>query len=151
METKVNQQEEALSQQPSKDRTGLKSFVAATIGSNVGYQVMANELDDDRSIVLTEHETIMDDEGNPLGVSIVLHENGEQSFLYDVNNDGLAEIQAVDLDSDNAMSPNEVIDLSGMNVNMQSPAEDILISGLDMLHHDNELPDYMNDADISSF
>lgn len=151
MKTKVNQQEAGLSPQTAKDRAGMKAFVAATIGSNVGYQVMANELDDDRSIILTEHETIMNDDGCPLGVSMVVHKNGEQSFLFDVNNDGLAEIQAVDLDSDNAMSPNEVIDLSGMNVDMLSPAEDILISGLDMLHHDNELPDYMNDADISSF
>ena len=151
METKVNEQEGNLSEQPSKDRSGLKAFAAAAIGSNVGYQIMANELDDDRSIVLTEYETIMDDEGHVMGVSMVLHENGEQSFLYDVNNDGLADVQAVDLNSDNGFSPNEFIDLSGMNVNMQSPAEDILISGLDMLHHDNELPDYMNDADISSY
>lgn len=103
-----------------------------------------------------------DDEIRVLGVETVQGPNGQlmtiaglesdndQALLVDIDNDGQFDILLHDDNGDGQLQENEVYDISSANVEV-SDLEQAMSNQDGMQYADNDgMPDYMNDADISS-
>lgn len=97
-------------------------------------------------------EAVVDNNGNPMTVAAIEVE-GEQALLVDVDNDGTMDVLIADDNHDNQIDPNrEIYDISNCNVEV-----DDLMHNMEAtrnpdtyLAYNDDMPDYMNDADVSS-
>lgn len=124
--------------------------------ANVGEEATpANaEMVDDQSgnngIKVLGVETVVDSEGNPVTLAAVELE-GEQALLVDVDNNGIMDVMIVDENGDGQITENELFDVSEGNIATNDLQQMAAMQNDDMLYACNDdMPDYMNDADISS-
>ena len=96
-------------------------------------------------------EAVTDAQGNPMTVAGI-EVNGEQALLVDVDNDGTMDVIMVDENSDGQLSENEIYDFSDANVSVEDLQQHLAMQqdphGL--LACNDGMPDYVNDADVSS-
>lgn len=81
--------------------------------------------------------------------SVAVDVDGQEVLFVDIDDDYQAEVAISDFDGDGAISENDVIDVSGQNIML--PTEDQIDTYLDSSDsytvQNDDLPDYMNDAD----
>lgn len=107
-------------------------------------------------------EILGDDEIRILGVETVQGPNGQsmtiaglesdndQALLVDIDNDGQFDVLLHDDNGDGQLQENEVYDISSANVDV-ADLEQAMSNQYGMQYASNDgMPDYMNDADISS-
>ena len=96
-------------------------------------------------------EAVMDANGNPMTVASVTIDN-QSAMLVDVDNNGMMDAIMIDENHDGEISSNEIFDISAANIE----AGDLMQQVSAGMEHDNmlasngDMPDYMNDADVSS-
>lgn len=96
-------------------------------------------------------EAVTDAQGNPITVAGI-EVNGEQALLVDVDNDSTMDVLLADANGDGRISENEIYDFSDANVSVEDLQQHLAMQqdphGL--LACNDGMPDYVNDADVSS-
>lgn len=96
-------------------------------------------------------EAMTDPQGNPITVAAVEVE-GKQALLVDVDNNGIMDVVLVDENHDGQISENEVYDASEAQISTADLQQHLAASqapGM-MIASNDGMPDYVNDADVSS-
>ncbi len=96
-------------------------------------------------------EAVVDSQGSPMTIAGIEIE-GEQMILVDVDNNGVMDVLMADVNQDEQISDNEIYNVSDMQITTTDLQEQLAASQSPnlMLANNDELPDYMNDANISS-
>lgn len=149
-----------------EERAGYQSKIDyTTIAGNAENEISQDEqnvMASDTEMVDSDTETdgvkvlgveaVVDNNGNPMTVAAIEVE-GEQALLVDIDNDGTMDVLIADDNHDNQIDPNrEIYDISNCNVEV-----DDLMHNMEAtrnpdtyLAYNDDMPDYMNDADVSS-
>lgn len=94
-------------------------------------------------------ETVQGPNGQPMTIA-GLESDNEQALLVDIDNDGQFDVLLHDDNGDGQLQENEVYDISSANVEV-ADLEQATANQNGMQYASNDgMPDYMNDADISS-
>ena len=95
-------------------------------------------------------EAVEDEYGNQMTIAAIEVE-GEQALLVDVDNDGTMDALIVDENYDNQIDPNnEIFDIEDCNIETNDLIQ-MSMQNNDVYYASNDnMPDYMNDADVSS-
>ncbi|MEY8687933.1 hypothetical protein AB9N12_18070 [Bacteroides sp. AN502(2024)] len=102
------------------------------------------------SIKILGVEAVTDQQGNPMTVAAVEVE-GNQSLLVDVDNNGMMDVIMIDENRDGQISENEIYDVSDARITTADLQQMISSPNPGMMTACNDgMPDYVNDADISS-
>lgn len=115
----------------------------------------AEMVDDDQQastdIKVLGVEAVTDAQGNPITVAGVEIE-GQAALLVDVDNDNMMDIIAVDENNDGQISRNEIYDFSDAHVSVNDLQQHMAMqqNPNDLLACNDGMPDYVNDADVSS-
>ena len=95
-------------------------------------------------------EAVVDDYGNEMVIAGI-EVDGEQAILVDVDNDGVMDAIMVDENGDNLIDVDEVYDASDMQIETEDLIQQMNMQDNDMyLAYNDDMPDYMNDADVSA-
>lgn len=113
-------------------------------------QEMVDDTPVDGEIKILGIDTVTDDAGNQMTVAGI-DANGDQVLLVDIDNDGNFDALLHDDNSDGQISSDEIYDASGMDASV-ADIEQAYAEQNGMLYAANDdMPDYSNDADTSSF
>ena len=96
-------------------------------------------------------EAVVDPQGNPMTIAGI-EIDGEQALLVDVDNNGMMDVIMIDENHDGQISENEIYDASEAQISTADLQNHMAASqdpGM-MLACNDGMPDYMNDADVSS-
>lgn len=109
-----------------------------------------NNLGEDEVQIVGVNDAIMEDGSVVTIAQMDIH--GEEVFVVDVDHDGTFDMMTVDLNGDGIISANEVCDIQdqGLSVADLQQHMDVQDPNSNFLA-DNDLPDYMNDADTHGF
>ena len=129
---------------------------ASTETNNAESAIAANtEMVDEQSqqggIKVLGVEAVVDTQGNPMTVATIEMDN-DQALLVDVDNNGIMDVIMVDENHDGQISENEIYDASEAQISTADLQHHIAASqdpGM-MIACNDGMPDYMNDADVSS-
>lgn len=96
-------------------------------------------------------EAVVDPEGNPMTVAAVEIE-GDQALLVDVDDNGMMDVIMVDENHDGMIAENEIYDASAAGISTDALQQHMAVSQDPsvMMAYNDGMPDYMNDADVSS-
>ena len=112
---------------------------------------MVDEQSGNEVIKVLGVEAVVDSQGNPMTVAAIELE-GEQALLVDVDNNGTMDILIADANHDGQISENEFHDVSDAQISTTDLQQHMAATqNPDMTFASNDgMPDYMNDADVSS-
>ncbi|MDE6340447.1 MAG: hypothetical protein K2K97_11775, partial [Muribaculaceae bacterium] len=104
----------------------------------------------DNEIRVLGVEAVQNPDGQIMNVAL-LEANGDQALLIDVDNNGIMEVFVHDDNYDNQIQESEIHDISGAGIELtdliQAQAD---YAGGDSLYVANDdMPDYLNDADMT--
>ena len=126
----------------------VKPTAEVTMASN---EEMVDNQSTQGGIKVLGVEAVVDPQGNPMTVAAIEIDNS-QALLVDVDNNGIMDVIMVDENHDGQISENEIYDASDAGIctadlqNHMAASQD---PGMMMACNDG-MPDYMNDADVSS-
>lgn len=112
---------------------------------------MVDEQSQQGGIKVLGVEAVVDPQGNPMTVAAIEIDN-DQALLVDVDNNGMMDVIMVDENHDGQISENEIYDASEAQIATADLQHHMAASqdpGMLMASNDG-MPDYMNDADVSS-
>lgn len=112
---------------------------------------MVDEQSQQGGIKVLGVEAVVDPQGNPMIVAAIEIDN-DQALLVDVDNNGIMDVIMVDENHDGQISENEIYDASEAQISTADLQHHMAASqdpGMMMACNDG-MPDYMNDADVSS-
>lgn len=98
-------------------------------------------------IEVLSYERVTNEDGSQSDIA-VLNVDGHHAEVLDANIDGKADLLWVDLNDNQQIEEDEVDVVTGENIAMQ-PFQDA--SGYNPLYAQNDMPDYVNDADVDNF
>lgn len=101
-------------------------------------------------VEVMSYETVMNEDGSRMDVAIVAVD-GQPVMVADLNQDGVADLLAVDENQNGMIEENEIHDISEQQLAMQPLQE---AAGMDMGNHLAQAdpnPDYVNDADVDDY
>ena len=108
---------------------------------------MVDTTEVDGEIKVLGVEAIVTDEGDQM-IMAGIEVDGEQALLVDVDCDGTMDCLVVDADYDGMIDTDEIIDVSDANIEV---GDLVQMHDNDMYLAANDgMPDYMNDADVST-
>ena len=112
---------------------------------------MVDEQSNQGGIKVLGVEAVVDPQGNPMTVAAIEIDN-DQALLVDVDNNGIMDIIMVDENHDGQISENEIYDASEAQISTADLQNHMAASqDPNMMYACNDgMPDYMNDADVSS-
>lgn len=128
----------------STETTNAESAIAANTE-------MVDEQSQQGGIKVLGVEAVVDPQGNPMTVAAIEIDN-DQALLVDVDNNGIMDVIMVDENHDGQISENEIYDASEAQISTADLQHHMAASqdpGMMMACNDG-MPDYMNDADVSS-
>lgn len=128
----------------STETTNAESAIAANTE-------MVDEQSQQGGIKVLGVEAVVDTQGNPMTVATIEIDN-DQALLVDVDNNGIMDVIMVDENHDGQISENEIYDASEAQISTADLQHHITASqdpGM-MIACNDGMPDYMNDADVSS-
>lgn len=112
---------------------------------------MVDEQSQQGGIKVLGVEAVVDPQGNLMTVAAIEIDN-DQALLVDVDNNGIMDVIMVDENHDGQISENEIYDASEAQISTADLQHHMAASqdpGMMMACNDG-MPDYMNDADVSS-
>lgn len=113
-------------------------------------EMVDNDSDVDGGVKVLGVEAVEDEYGNQMTVAAIEVE-GEQALLVDVDNDGTMDALMVDENYDNQIDPyNEIYDIEDCNIETNDLIQMSMQQNEVYYASNDNLPDYMNDADVSS-
>lgn len=90
-------------------------------------------------------ETVTNDDGSQMEVAHI-YLDGNDTLVFDVDNDSIADVLAIDLNSNDELDDDEMADISGENIPMNIFHEEIMNN--EFLAENR---DYVNDADVTDY
>ena len=97
------------------------------------------------------YETISNEDGNQMDLAVV-SVGGQEMGIYDVNQDGTADLMAIDANNNQQIEENEIHDISSENISMQALHDDYIAQDdLSMQGPDYIEPDYINDGNVDNY
>lgn len=100
-------------------------------------------------IEVISYDTVTTEDGGQMDVAVV-SANGQAVMIADVNQDGVADVMASDLNNNGQLDEGEIIDVSGQNIAMQ-PLQEAANAGTDNLYAQTNDVDYINDANVDDY
>lgn len=97
-------------------------------------------------VEVLDYNTITTEDGSSVDVAVV-NVDGQEIGLYDVNQDGVADLAAQDLNNDQQITPDEVADISEAGISMLPLQEEYLAQN----DPSGQEPDYINDGNVESY
>ena len=92
------------------------------------------------------YETISNEDGNQMDLAVV-SVGGQEMGIYDVNQDGTADLMAIDANNNQQIEENEIHDISSENISMQALHDDYIAQNDPSMQG----PDYINDGDVDNY
>ncbi len=112
-------------------------------------EMVDNDTESD-SVKVLGVEAVEDEYGNQMTIAAIEVE-GEQALLVDVDNDGTMDALIVDENYDNQIDPNnEIFDIEDCNIETNDLMQMSMEQNEVYYASNDGMPDYMNDADVSS-
>lgn len=102
----------------------------------------------DTEVEVISYERVTNDDGSQMDVAVVQDEAGNQMALVDVDLDSQADAAFADFNSDGQITEEEIINVQDSNIDMH-PMMDAADFHSD--YAENDIPDYVNDADVDSY
>ncbi|MBO6253797.1 MAG: hypothetical protein J6O49_09145, partial [Bacteroidaceae bacterium] len=100
-------------------------------------------------IEVISYETVTTEDGGQMDVAVV-SANGQAVMIADVNQDGVADVMASDLNNNGQLDEGEIVDVSGQNIAMQ-PLQEAANAGTENLYAQTNDVDYINDANVDDY
>lgn len=104
------------------------------------------EVTQEPQVEVLHYETLTNEDGSQMDLAVVSID-GQEMGIYDVDQDGIADLLAQDVNNNNQISADEIEDISGDGISMQ-PFHDEYIAQNDP---SMQGPDYINDGDVESY
>ena len=95
-------------------------------------------------VEVLHYETITNEDGSQMDFAVVSID-GQEMGIYDIDQDGIADLLAQDVNNDNQISADEIEDISGEGISMQ-PFHDEYIA-----QNDPSGSDYITDGNVESY
>ena len=133
------------------DTPNVKPVTSAEEPAMAANTEMVDEQSQQGGIKVLGVEAVVDPQGNPMTVAAIEIDN-DQALLVDVDNNGIMDVIMVDENHDGQISENEIYDASEAQISTADLQHHMAASqdpGMMMACNDG-MPDYMNDADVSS-
>ena len=100
-------------------------------------------------IEVVSYETVTNEDGSQIDVAVV-NAQGQAVMIADVDQNGVADIMASDLNYNGQLDNGEIIDVSDQNIAMQPLQDASNMNGNNMVAQTGE-PDYINDANVDDY
>ena len=126
---------EVVSSQPSK-----------TGGSTPSHNPTSHPVSE---IEVVSYETVTNEDGSQIDVAVV-NAQGQAVMIADVDQNGVADIMASDLNYNGQLDNGEIVDVSDQNIAMQPLQDAANMNGNNMVAQTGE-PDYINDANVDDY
>lgn len=107
----------------------------------------------DPNVTLVSCETVVGADGMPMDVA-VFNVDGTEVAAVDIDRNGTVDAVVSDLNGDGILTPNEILDVRNENVQMAdlvNSTSDYIVEDPTLVAHNDGLPDYTNNADVSDF
>ena len=101
----------------------------------------------DPEVEVVSYDRVTNDDGSQMDVA-VLNVNGNEVDVIDANLDGEADALVCDANQNGVIEDGEIENVQGQGISMQ-PFQDA--AGFDPQFAQNDLPDYVNDADVDTY
>lgn len=103
----------------------------------------------DSEIEVLSYETITNEDGNQMDVAVV-NAQGQAVMIADVDQNGVADVMAADLNNNGQLDDGEIVDISDQNIAMHQLQEVANMGGNEMIAQTNDV-DYVNDANVDDY
>ena len=112
---------------------------------------MVDEQPTDEGIRVLGVEAVVDEYGNPMTAAFV-EMDGQEVMLVDVDNDGTMDLLVADVNGDEQIDPYQEIEvISDYEIETEDLMQNMeMQDGDTFLAYNDDMPDYMNDADVSA-
>ena len=100
-------------------------------------------------IEVVSYETVTNEDGSQIDVAVV-NTQGQAVMIADVDQNGVADIMASDLNYNGQLDNGEIVDVSDQNIAMQPLQDAANMNGNNMVAQTGE-PDYINDANVDDY
>lgn len=98
-------------------------------------------------VEVLSYDRVTNEDGSQMDIAVVSVDGNEVGVL-DVDLDGEADVLMCDLNGNGVIEDNEVQYVSGEGIAMQDFQDG---AGFNPLYAENDLPDYVNDADVDTY
>lgn len=134
---------------PSHNPTSHPTPQPATEPNPTPEPTPASEPRPESEIEVVSYETVTNEDGSQIDVAVV-NAQGQAVMIADVNQNGLADIMASDLNYNGQLDNGEIVDVSDQNIAMQPLQDAANMNGNNMVAQTGE-PDYINDANVDDY
>ena len=134
---------------PSHNPTSHPTPQPATEPNPTPEPTPASEPRPESEIEVVSYETVTNEDGSQIDVAVV-NAQGQAVMIADVDQNGVADIMASDLNYNGQLENGEIVDASDKNIAMQPLQDDDNMNGNKMVAHKGE-PDYINDANVDDY
>ena len=134
---------------PSHNPTSHPTPQPATEPNPTPEPTPASEPRPESEIEVVSYETVTNEDGSQIDVAVV-NAQGQAVMIADVDQNGLADIMASDLNYNGQLDNGEIVDVSDQNIAMQPLQDAANMNGNNMVAQTGE-PDYINDANVDDY
>ena len=134
---------------PSHNPTPHPTLEPATEPNPTPEPTPASEPRPEPEIEVVSYETVTNEDGSQMDVAVV-NAQGQAVMIADVDQNGLADIMASDLNYNGQLDNGEIVDVSDQNIAMQPLQDAANMNGNNMVAQTGE-PDYINDANVDDY
>ena len=100
-------------------------------------------------IEVVSYETVTNEDGSQMDVAVV-NAQGQTVMIADVDQNGVADVMASDLNNNGQLDNGEIVDISEQKIAMQPLQEAANMGGNEMIAQTNDV-DYINDANVDDY
>ena len=134
---------------PSHNPTSHPTPQPATEPNPTPEPTPASEPRPESEIEVVSYETVTNEDGSQMDVAVV-NAQGQAVMIADVDQNGVADIMASDLNYNGQLDNGEIVDVSDQNIAMQPLQDAANMNGNNMVAQTGE-PDYINDANVDDY
>lgn len=134
---------------PSHNPTPHPTPEPATEPNPTPEPTTASESRPEPEIEVVSYETVTNEDGSQMDVAVV-NAQGQAVMIADVDQNGVADIMAADLNNNGQLDNGEIVDVSDQNIAMQPLQDAANMNGNNMVAQTGE-PDYINDANVDDY
>ena len=100
-------------------------------------------------IGVVSYDTVTNEDGSQMDVAVV-NAQGQAVMIADVDQNGIADVMAADINNNGQLDDGEIVDISDQNIAMQPLQEAANMGGNEMIAQTNDV-DYINDANVDDY
>lgn len=100
-------------------------------------------------VEVVSYEIVTIEDGSQMDVAVV-NAQGQTVMIADVDQNGVADVMASDLNNNGQLDNGEIVDVSDQNIAMQPLQEAANMGGNEMIVQTNDV-DYINDANVDDY